>query len=561
MAKHIQPNFLRDVNNLLTDLELPWDCSSSEEPDGNSFFNGVFSQLQNRDIKARSHFRAKYLKSGQDLRESVTHWAKKKPDLMLDVLQMEDIKPMENLDSYLNHMKKNGVGADRFIICMTAMFLGKNIFLTSESCTKEHPWNPIILDKEECVLDPPITLACLNQRKFQSLLRKPRENDECMGCGWRGMSVGDHFLESTKYCAFFQDTKTLSLHLNHPKSIQGKYPCATVRLRYDDFEDEDCVPCFHPYHHSGIYKMVKISPDDQEQDIMHEASSSLDEQQRFVLDCLVKFAKQRCASSDGTKPIAPLLAVDGGWRPDRTHLIKTLATVCEFFFQKEIDMPDKYFPAVLKLAPTVMGAREIDGMTMHYAFKLNFDNEYTPLCMHDLQTMRRALRHLAIIILDQMTLVSADKLYQLHHRLQEIMQIKEPFGGVSIILCGNLLNQPPKMSRFSPISEDPQDEKYRLFKEIWPLWEMFDSIHLTHNYTEYYNKQEIACDNLNKALLSRDTRLVRPAWKPRWSDQPTGRPYATKFGGSQPYQRPGFKWPTCSKNKHKMDFRPIINQL
>ena len=508
MAKHIQSTFMQDVNNLLQDLELPWDCSKSEEPDGDSFFNGVFSQLQYRDIKARTHSRAKYLRSGQDLRQRVTNWARKKPDLILDVIQMADIKPMENLDSYLNHMKKKGVRADRFIIYMTAMFLGKNLFLTSESCTKEQPWNPIILDKEEWILDPPITLACLNQRDFEPLVRKTREDNECLGCGWRGISVGDHFLESTKFCAFFQDSKTLS-HINHPKSVQEKYPCETLKLRYDDFEDEECQLCFseeaftaqleeleledtepnsnssvicvHPYCPSIIYKLINVPKDETEQNKMHEARRSLDEDRRLVLDCMVKFAKKRCASSVENKPVAPLLAVDGGIGPDRTHLINTLATVCEFFFQQKIDMPDKHFPAVLKLAPTLMGAKGIDGMTMHSAFKLNFDNEYTPLCMHDLQTMRNALRHLAIIIIDQMSLVSADKLYQLHQRLQEIMQIEEPFGGVSIVLCGDLMQQPPKMSRFSAIFEDPQDEKYRLFKEMCPLWEMFHSFPITHH--------------------------------------------------------------------------------
>ena len=70
--------------------------------------------------------------------------------------------------------------------------------------------------------------------------------------------------------------------------------------------------------------------------------------------------------------------------------------------------------------------------------------------------------------------------------------------------------------------------------------------------------EEMATDLLHEVLVSRDKRLVRPAWTPRWSNQPTGRPKATpqasKFGGVRPYRRPGFEWPQCQECDNKMDF-------
>ena len=114
------------------------------------------------------------------------------------------------------------VKADKLIICITAMFLGKNIFLASDSSTKEHPWIPIILDNYFEGL-PPITLACLNKSSFVPLVRKPRENNDCMGCGWRGTSMGDHFLQSTKYCGSFQDQQTLSHTTNFAKSLWARF--------------------------------------------------------------------------------------------------------------------------------------------------------------------------------------------------------------------------------------------------------------------------------------------------------------------------------------------------
>ena len=61
-------------------------------------------------------------------------------------------------------------------------------------------------------------------------------------------------------------------------------------------------------------------------------------------------------------------------------------------------------------------------------------------------------------------------------------------------------------------------------------------------------------NNLQEILLSRDSRLVRPAWKPRWSDKPSGRPKATKFGGSKPYCGSGYEWPRCGVTNQKLDF-------
>lgn len=67
------------------------------------------------------------------------------------------------------------------------------------------------------------------------------------------------------------------------------------------------------------------------------------------------------------------------------------------------------------------------------------------------------------------------------------------------------------------------------------------------------NVRKMEADTLQEILLSRDPRMVRPAWKPNWLKKPTGRPQATKFGGL-PYQKPGFEWPKCRKSDCRMTF-------
>ena len=43
------------------------------------------------------------------------------------------------------------------------------------------------------------------------------------------------------------------------------------------------------------------------------------------------------------------------------------------------------------------------------------------------------------VIVDEISMVKSDMLYQLDFRLQEIMQNQRPFGGISILVFGDLI--------------------------------------------------------------------------------------------------------------------------
>ena len=58
------------------------------------------------------------------------------------------------------------------------------------------------------------------------------------------------------------------------------------------------------------------------------------------------------------------------------------------------------------------------------------------------------LCHLTVLIIDEVSMVKSDLLYQLHLRLQMIKQNKEDFGGVSIILLGDLFQLRPVFANF-----------------------------------------------------------------------------------------------------------------
>ena len=253
----------------------------------------------------------------------------------------------------------------------------------------------------------------------------------------------------------------------------GRYPTDAIRKL-----DEPRLP-----ESRGIFKMVAIPKDDAEYERMRAAARSLDDDQRIPYNMALKLVRQDRASSPGNRPDPIFLKIHGGAGSGKSHLINTVATSCEYYWRidnKEMDDPQK--PVVLKLAPTGKAATGIDGMTMHQAFNFKFGIKHYSLSEQVREMKRNALSYLKLVIIDEMSMIKPDQLYQLHMRLQEIKQNRRLFGGVSVILSGDLMQLPPVKS--PQIFEAPKNEIFRRHHEISPLWDVFDSIELTHNHRQ-----------------------------------------------------------------------------
>ena len=252
----------------------------------------------------------------------------------------------------------------------------------------------------------------------------------------------------------------------------GRFPNKSIRNLH-----ESMLPST-----SGRYRMIPLPKNDNEYAQMRAAAGSLDDDQRMVLDIQLNWAWEDRSSILGHTPDPPLLIVHGGAGTGKSHLINTMATICEYYLRLKSNMSDTRFPAVIKMAPTGIAANGIDGQTLHQAFKLPWGNQYTSLTEKVMTEVRSELRYLSIIIIDEMSMVKADQLYQLHQRLQDIKGNKLPFGGISIVLCGDLLQLPPVQA--AQIFEAPLGEKYRQYHEMTLLWDKFKIIELTHNHRQ-----------------------------------------------------------------------------
>ena len=99
----------------------------------------------------------------------------------------------------------------------------------------------------------------------------------------------------------------------------------------------------------------------------------------------------------------------------------------------------------------------VGGTTFHSGVGFNWGPEHLPLSKEKLDRIKNFLHHVETVIVDEMSMVSVDFLYNLHKRLMEIFDSKDDFGGRGLMLVGDLLQLPPVKA--TPIFKKPKKGK------------------------------------------------------------------------------------------------------
>ena len=99
-------------------------------------------------------------------------------------------------------------------------------------------------------------------------------------------------------------------------------------------------------------------------------------------------------------------------------------------------------------APTGLAAFNIDGVTVHRLFQLPVEHDskpstYWPLPKESLKVMRNGFRHVKLIIIDEVSMLSSLTLAYVHLRLEELFGGDQWFGSMNILFFGDLLQLPP----------------------------------------------------------------------------------------------------------------------
>ena len=132
-----------------------------------------------------------------------------------------------------------------------------------------------------------------------------------------------------------------------------------------------------------------------------------------------------------------------------------------------------------------------------------------------LAKFRSHLENLKLVIIDEMSMVSSDMLYKIHHRLSDIFRSTQPFGGIGIMLVGDLMQLKPVKGSF--IFMSPRNSSYQLYYNNSSLWHLFSAIVLTQNHrqgkdkiwTELLNRIRFGSFDHNDAELLKDRHIEK----------------------------------------------------
>ena len=140
-------------------------------------------------------------------------------------------------------------------------------------------------------------------------------------------------------------------------------------------------------------------------------------------------------------------------------------------------------PTVLLIAFTGVAAKNIGGTTFHTDLSFKFGSELE-FSSEKLDSARKNLENVEVVIVDEFSMVSSDNFYNLHKRLQEIFMSQELFGGRSVLLVGDIMQLGPV--RAAPTYREPRsiDSSTMFHSKELNLWNNCESVLLETNFRQ-----------------------------------------------------------------------------
>lgn len=194
---------------------------------------------------------------------------------------------------------------------------------------------------------------------------------------------------------------------------------------------------------------------------------------------MVDFNRKWCLNSvqalkmkETVKPYHVFLSGSAG--VGKSYVIKLVEEDIKRYLKHHFE-PDDII--VLLCGSTGTAAFAINGLTLHSALLLPVKCKFQPLSDEKLSSLRSRLAKLQLMIIDEVSMVSADMLYYIHRRLEEIKGTKNSdtrFGNCSILAVGDLFQLKPVMAK--QIFELPQNSYAKLHGSIWK--EVFSLVEL-----------------------------------------------------------------------------------
>ena len=180
-----------------------------------------------------------------------------------------------------------------------------------------------------------------------------------------------------------------------------------------------------------------------------------------------------------------MVFVTGGAGSGKSRLINSLYTMMSEILKKEGD--DPCCPYIVLSSFTGAASANINGQTLHSLFGFKFGNSFLSMPDKQRAEKRNLFKHLKCVIVDEISMVSADLFYNLDLRLREITMVDEIMGGLAVFVFGDLFQLRPPKARF--VFEEPKNKEHAVSYRLRNLWRQFKVVQLEENHRQGEDKE------------------------------------------------------------------------
>jgi hypothetical protein len=130
------------------------------------------------------------------------------------------------------------------------------------------------------------------------------------------------------------------------------------------------------------------------------------------------------------------------------------------------------------------------GTTVHSGLGFKFGADYFNLRKENLDKLKKKVEDVEVVIIDEMSMISSDFLFNINQRMKDLFDSKDDFGGRAVILAGDLLQLPPVNG--TAIFKAPRSRKNKDYYSIEStenqpggnLWSNFEVVYLKTNFRQ-----------------------------------------------------------------------------
>jgi len=247
---------------------------------------------------------------------------------------------------------------------------------------------------------------------------------------------------------------------------------------------------------------------------------------------------------------------------------------------------------VLVTAPTGIAALQAGGVTMHSMFQLPFGG-YLPIDQNEpvlangqkfetagslrrhsrMRTEKKqVIRRAEVLVIDEVSMVRADLLDAVDNMLRTVRRNSEPFGGLQVLLVGDMMQLPPVVKReewdvMSPHYASPFFFDAQVIKKARPVYLQLEKIHRQSQpfFTDLLNR--LRYNELSESDMDWFDSRYRPDFQPdrseTWITLTTHNAQADRINRQelQALQKPVFSFKAEVKDEYPEYLYPCDAQL